>query len=509
MSSVRLSSILTLLLCCSGCTDGSAPSRSPAVAPSLTFTENACPMTIPDGFEEADFRCGTADIPLDWSDPNSETITMAVAVLKARSEPTAVPLVFLGGGPGIPNLDGYLQRTAAHLAPLNEERDIVFFDPRGVGRSTPRLSCPETVDSFLTSYQSPLTSAEDGQAQLDGYRDCYERLTAEGVDPSHHDSAAVVRDLAALMEALGEDSYDLYGLSYGGREAQTMLRDRPDAVRRVILDATIMPDISNTALWPRNFEGALDALFAACEQSPECSAEHPDLSSALTTAVATLNDTPHVTAVPTDDGPLEVHITGDRFLAGLHSALYQRSYIGLLPLVITSVADGSYGLIDAFAPDLVPDLEDIDRGAYASMLCAETIPYDDLATVQAAKAGVDPDIARALGGINGDMLIELCDDWTVERSAADERAPIHSDKPVLVLGDTFDPASPPSYSDRAVDNLSQAQLVRTEGLGHGVFRNAPVDEAGSSCALDIGLMFLDSPSAEIDISCVDAIPPPF
>ncbi|XIF03015.1 hypothetical protein ACF0H2_07395 [Serratia marcescens] len=48
-------------------------------------------------------------------------------------------MVTISGGPGLPGINPYLGNDA-HVARLRKSYDIIGYDPRGVGQSTPKIS---------------------------------------------------------------------------------------------------------------------------------------------------------------------------------------------------------------------------------------------------------------------------------------------------------------------------------------------------------------------------------
>src|SRR6185369_12993584 len=71
--------------------------------------------------------------------PGSRAITLTVAVLPANTlHPLPDPLFIFAGGPG--QAATALAPFAAQLTDVRKDRDIVLFDQRGTGRSSP-LEC--------------------------------------------------------------------------------------------------------------------------------------------------------------------------------------------------------------------------------------------------------------------------------------------------------------------------------------------------------------------------------
>jgi pimeloyl-ACP methyl ester carboxylesterase len=382
--------LLFLTIALSSCSDSSDNARratDESESPRGVWEEHTCWMAIPEGLMETDFTCGTFTVPADWDYPDGDSLAFEVAVLRARTSPSqADPFVFLGGGPGAWNLEGYLYREAATvLSPISETRDIVFFDKRGNGLSTPNLFCPEYYEQTLQAYGVVQEVAEDVDQWLVGYQECHTRLTGEGINLSNFTSYQVASDLKALMGALGYEKYNLYGISYGTREAQVMMRDHPENIRSVILDSTVVPGMGNPANWAPNFERSYNLMLEACSASSECSSSYPDLEETMVTAVNQLNEVPHYSPVSQTDGTtVDVYITGDRFVTAIQQVMYQAGLIPLLPTVIYATAAGDMGLVDSFVPQVLKTSGD-DWGLHAATICAEEVPFSNVETAMTAK----------------------------------------------------------------------------------------------------------------------------
>jgi len=501
-----------LIISTAGCSETTSddPNQGDPVEPS--FEEHACAISPPDGLTLDDFRCGTLTTVFDRDTPDARTVSIEAAVLRARNGDTdAPPLLFFGGGPGVYNLDSYLPAQAAGaLAPINEVRDVVFFDPRGLGQSRPSLACPELGETLTEAYMRAQSSADDAEnGWLAGYRACHERLVADGVDLSQHHSAAIVEDAAELMEALGYESYHVYGISYGGRLVQVMLRDRPEAVVSAILDSTTLVEESFGTQWSANLDRSLQEMFDECATAPSCADANPELEQTFYDVIEALNDTPLSLDVETSDGPVTLLVTGDRFANGIANSLYVADLIPLLPVAISVTATGSDLIVQQFGAALLPSVATLDYGHYASVLCAEEIVFDSEGSLDEAEQGVPQPIVDAWGAVNGPLFLDLCEFWEVEPRPSIEREPVESDIPALVLSGQFDPATPPSYGERAAANLSNSQYLLFPGVGHGVLRSVTREDDSPRCAQQVVVDFLADPASPVDGSCAAALPSPF
>src|SRR5688500_2199012 len=171
------------------------PSESP---------RTSAPCTEP-GLARLGAVCERVGVPENPRAPRGRTIGLHVVRIPARSaERRPDPVFFLAGGPG---------QGAASLAPglfaehaaLNTDRDLVFMDQRGTGRSNP-LACPASesgIASLLESiFDSSLVAA------------CRRRLEARA-DLTMYGAPQVVADIEKVRQVLGVPQVNLHATSYG------------------------------------------------------------------------------------------------------------------------------------------------------------------------------------------------------------------------------------------------------------------------------------------------------
>lgn len=487
--------------------DGGAGGTGGA-ASNLGFMEHPCEAEIPAGFTDDDVRCGSLTALQDRDDPDGPTLTVEFAVVLARQSPgNPDPFVYVPGGPGSEAIDAFFALDANDLLKtVNESRDLVYFDPRGTGRSTPDMRCPERLERANAAYFEPGGAVEDGAARLDGMRDCYDRLTAAGIDLDDFNSQSISADLAEGLQALGYERANFWAESYGGRLIQSLMRDSPELVRSVILDAPIMPDIRATKAL--NFQQSLDALLADCAASPTCDAAYPDLEDQFYSVVESLNETPAVVNVEFRGDEVTVYVSGDRFVAGLQNALNVAGLIPLIPASIRSTFEGDLGIVQTVAPGLLSAFDSIAWGHGASVDCSENAPFWTEAERNEDNADVDPLIVAALAPINEGVDVVQCDFWNVEPQPAIEGEPLVSDIPALILRGEYDTAVPASYTERAAENLANGQYVIFPGFGHVVL-GQEFNPEGTTCGQRLLAQFLEAPTTALDTSCLAELDPPF
>jgi len=471
--------------------------------PRARLLRTACDFNGPAGPESARPDCGFAIVQEDRSRNDGRTIRIPYVACRAPNpDGDYDPIVILGGGPGGP--DGQVASPRCDDPANNRFQarfDIVWLDQRGTGRSLPSLDCPEwraAFSSYLTVAQSV---DEDVAAQQTALRACHDRLASAGVNFGAYTSSASAHDVRDLLLALGYDTWKLYGISYGTRVAMTALRDTPERIRSVVLDAALPLPANWDADFAVNFQRALDTLFAGCANDPACNAAFPDLEQTFFDFVAELNLHPLTLHPPNPAGgaPLTVVVTGDRLLLGIQQAMYDTALLPLVPLVITSAAQGNTALLTAAAAQVaVPSR--IAFGLYHSVLCNEEVPFITPEILAAANAGVRDEIKNALTPFFTQHDLEVCTFWGSSPPAAIENEPVVSDVPALILTGEYDPVTPPAYGRLAAETLSHSTFFELPGIGHGTLN-------GTACAVDLAFAFQSDPSRPPDASCIDEIPP--
>jgi pimeloyl-ACP methyl ester carboxylesterase len=137
------------------------------------------------------------------------------------------------------------------------DRDWVFFDQRGAGRSFPALRCERDKD-YLRRVQN-----------------CWEKFVREGIDLSQYNSARSARDIEELRKALGVKQWNLWGISYGSRLAFAVARDFPASVYAIIHDGPSYPEGQEIIDDFRGTDVAINRLFSKCVADAACASKSP------------------------------------------------------------------------------------------------------------------------------------------------------------------------------------------------------------------------------------------
>src|SRR5687768_1181080 len=95
------------------------------------------------------FECATLEVPLDYANPGGGTVSLALARLEATDPERRIGALLMNpGGPGGSAIDLLLGRGPRFNAEMRARFDLVAFDPRGVGQSTP-IACHDTLQQYI------------------------------------------------------------------------------------------------------------------------------------------------------------------------------------------------------------------------------------------------------------------------------------------------------------------------------------------------------------------------
>jgi pimeloyl-ACP methyl ester carboxylesterase len=467
-----------------------APATDPAAAP---------PVEVTLDWQDCDdgFQCATLTVPLDYAVPDGGTIDLSL-IRKPATNPDARigSLLTNPGGPGGSGVDFARSAAAADgfFAPLNERFDIVSWDPRGTKASSP-IDClsDEDLDAANSSAEAfPDPSDRDtvlgaSRAYIDG---CVANAGEDLLAAVSTENTA--RDMDLIRAGLGEEQISYLGFSYGTYLGATYASLFPDRLRAFVLDGAVdprsyarTPIISNLEQ-ARGFEVAIDRFFGNCAAEPCQFQGGKDAWHALA-------DQLEATPLTTGGDPTRP-VTGASVVNATLIVLYVRQLWPLLDQALADAAAGDGALLQALSDAALgrnPDgTYDAGSGAFPAITAIDqsypsNIAFQDL--LYYAYQAVSPSFgastfwASIAGGYSAF-------EWPVEADAKFS-GPFRNDPgnlPIVVVGTTFDPATPYSGSVAMTRQLRNATLLTMDGDGHTAY-------GGNSTCIDetIDAYFVD------------------
>ncbi len=466
--------------------------------PAASFDPSECPFEVPEG---APVECGFVVVPEDHGQPGGSTIRLATVIVRDQSEGHQPdPVILLAGGPGERVVTNALA-LAPTLAPLHPNRDLIFFDQRGVGLSEPALECPEFVQVMFDLLDEADADVV-AESIFDAHMSCRDRLVGEGHNLSAYTTAQNAADVNAIRTALGYDQINLFGGSYGSLLAQATMRDYPDNLRSVAFNSTLPLETSLFVDATTTTADAIVRLMDACEADDACGKAYPDLQTVLFEVIDRLNAEPiPITVVnPTNDQTYDALLTGDAVRGNLVTFLYISQIIPVLPQAIYDVYNGDFDLMTQLSSTRLALLDLISRGMMISVMCNADLvgkAPEDLLNIMAEQpsqlvTAADPEFTIEYG------MFGICENWPVQAADASAKEPLISDIPTLILEGEFDPVTPPEYGQLVAGYLSNGYYFEFPGVGHDVLSD--------SCAREVAGAFIDDPTRAPDATCIAEMP---
>ncbi|RUO33534.1 alpha/beta hydrolase [Aliidiomarina sanyensis] len=423
-------------------------------------------------------ECGYLTVPEDHLNPTDETLDIYVVRLPAISSGKSPdPLVFLAGGPGqaATELTAFI---ASIFSEVRQTRDILLIDQRGTGKSNPLQCDLQDLDLLLLSEEEiDLTAA----AQT-----CADALD---VNFQHYHTVNAIHDFDAVRRALGYQQINLYGGSYGTRAGLVWMREKPEAIRAVVLDG-LAPTQVVVGPFGTFSQRAYERLVADCAADTACHERFGDVDANYQALRQALREQPPVLQYrdPRSDEIVELLLTEPRLSGTLRNALYSPRTRQLIPLVMDATARGDYrpliGLFNSM------DAENpMYLGLTLSVLCQEDMPRVDETLLTRDRENI------FMGGQLTDDFMSLCAGWPVNSGDPQWAEPVYSELPVLLLSGEQDPVTPPEWAELAAETLPNSRHIVAEHGGHTIVSH--------TCANRLVAQFLDRPGAELDASCID------
>ncbi len=443
----------------------------------------------------AGYQCARVPVPLSYRDPDGPRLSLAVGLLPAVDQKHKLGTVFANpGGPGNPG------RFAPALTPeLHQRFDIVGFDPRGVGASTP-LRCftdPRQAEEFAGVIGDfPRTTTERAR-----HKAAVARLTGlcernAGPLGKHLSTANTARDLDRLRAAIGEPKLRYYGLSYGTYLGEVYANLFPNRAGALALDAVDDPVNWTSGYRPaqaripmstrlggyRDAERALDSFFTACAADTRCAFRGGDLRARYDRILDRLETGPVTITDPETGAPQRVRYQDA--IARVHEALTD-----------SANSPGLAGFLAALEHPLperstaragVPTPADSMLGGGAT-LCADAANPRDPDVWPRYAAAADRQ-ARGFGSYDTYKTLP-CATWDV---ADADRYPgpwNRSTAPILLLADRKgDPETPYAGAERTARLLGKARLLALDDFGHGARGKSRCIDAALNAYLSSGTL---------------------
>ncbi len=410
-------------------------------------------------FADTGLDCARLQVPLDYAAPEGRTAQ--IAVLRHRTDRTRIGSIVLNpGGPGGAGL-GFAASLAGTFG--GGPFDVVGFDPRGVGASTPTLDCLTPAEERAQRAEPDDGSAENVAKSEAKTRDfigkCEQRSGGRDV-LANVGTRDVARDLDVLRAALGDRQLTYVGFSYGTRIGATYGEMFPGNVRAMVLDGAVDPTESAAdALVAQSagFQQAFVAYAADCAAHPGCPlGADPQLATATYQALTR----PLLAAPrPTPDGRTLSY--GDA-TTGTIAALYSPAAWPVLSKALSALRAGDGAPLLALADSYY---DGADNDAHTAIDCVDEDRVTDRAAARATAVRAIAAAPFLDSGVAPVAALDTCGLWPVPPTSTPHLPHADGLPPTLVISTTGDPATPYTAGVRLAAAL-HGRLLTVEGTQH-------------------------------------------
>lgn len=417
--------------------------------------------------------CATFQVPLDYRKPDGRAITITAARNKAAGVSRGT-LLMNPGGPGGSGID-YIEIASDVVSPaIHKALDLVSFDPRGLGRSTP-LKCfnDKQTDAFMEVDQTPDSAAEEQALLASGRRLIRACMHADTQLMQHVSTAEVARDMDVLRALLGQQKLRYLGKSWGAALGYTYAALFPSRTGLVVLDGPVdlKLTLAQSSLQQATaFESAANRFIEWCLQQGSCV-----LGKTVTTArsrliafIKTLDAQPLRTSQKSRPlteqqawtaviGPLYVALGGwDWLNIALESAIQDRDGTELQNINDWFIERSSAGKYKNNGNTLIYAVNCLDRVGSARP--------DQERSELAKQAKSLPLMGRLM--VWGDAV---CSNWPFKAQESLNALTVRNVPPMLIVGSTYDPATPMRWARAVQRQVPNSVLLERVGEGHTAY----------------------------------------
>jgi pimeloyl-ACP methyl ester carboxylesterase len=347
---------------------------------------------------------------------------------------------------------------------LIDRFDIIAWDPRGTGESTPAVNCVDTFDEYY-GLDSPPETPEEKQALIDASQAFNDKCAENsGTILPYISTKASAQDINSLRLALGEEKVSFFGFSYGSELGTTWATMFPETVRAIVVDGAVDPNASSIQKGmnqAKGFEGQLATFLKQCSERTTCEFHNDgDAEAAFDQLVLDI-----------DAKPLEVSkdrtlVTQGVLFTAVAQAMYSDYYWPQLSEALSAAQGGDGKGILQLYDDYYQRNEDGTYGNELEAFLAISCLDDPGATSTEEVDSHIEDFIAAAPRLGGNFAYGYsCALWPVKQ-AAKVAITGKGAGPIVVVGTTGDAATPLSSTRKMAQGIEQGILIVVDANQH-------------------------------------------
>ncbi|KAJ7799978.1 TAP-like protein-domain-containing protein [Mycena olivaceomarginata] len=484
----------------------------------------------------SDNQCARLKVPLDYAHPDGASAAIAMVRIHSAvphdSPSYRGPILINPGGPGGSGVDLAIGRGALISTVVGPEFDVIGFDPRGIGRSTPRVSF------FASRAERAVWTGEFKKQSLNSSADALPRAYAQGIVEGRlageRDDGSLrfintdhtARDMLRIVQAHGLEKIQYWGFSYGSVLGATFASMFPDNVGRLVIDGVVDSENYFATEWNNNLmdtDKAWMAFVDGCVAAGPngCAFYAPtaaELSANLDKLYASLRARPIPVRTNTSFGVVDY--------STLRGAIFQALYrpYQLFPTLAGALADLAEGNATALFKML--ETPAFECACDPSQYRFESVGEAGRAVLCNDGKRISPDyedvLAHYQGLSNSSGWADVWEHIRLPCLAWPEFPKNHfqgpfvanTSFPLLLVGNTADPVTPLWAANKMSHGFNGSVVLTQDSAGHcslsgpsictqkhirRYFLNGTLPAPGTVCAVDAPPFPVPGSDADIDI----------
>lgn len=451
----------------------------------LLAAQNRYPSLKPCDIPEIQTRglCGTIEVFEDQMSMTGKKIPIEVIVFPALSNnPLSSVFCYFTGGNGSEARDKLfiVDTNRSFGRQIRALQDVILMDDRGTGLSSIRCKSMDSLypNSYPLAYDEKLI------------RDCLEEVQGQ-YDLSLYTTPHVVQDYEAVRNELNIPQFDSYGISYGVRVGLEYMRQFPDRIRTITLQASSPPGFNYINEMDVAIQEQLDILFARCQLDSICHTYYPNFQQELYAVRDRLKESPINISYELEKGERKVVYMDDLLFRRMIGHLILHGNVNeLLPLIVHRCYQGNYRLLIRSVGEL-----DLDMPVFLSKFCPEEVKRF---TFDPVAFGAKQLFTQ---GAIGQEKVSACQWWLDLPKADWLEESLRTESPILIFTGQYDANTPVRMGEqvrKTFPEMSRHLILLHEGHYGG----------GNSCRDQIMIEFIKTQQLEtLDTSCLDSLKP--
>lgn len=413
-------------------------------------------------------QCASLLAPYDYNNPSLGHFTLHLTRRASEGPASGYvgPLLVNPGGPGFGGSSLAADAQYYFSPDIIDRFDIIGFDPRGTGKSTPALNCisDDEFDKYFAADNTP-----DNESDLDAIV----ALNKEFVDECRQESGNILqyvttantaRDMDRIRQALGVEKISYFGFSYGSELGATWATMFPTTVRAAVLDGASDPEsdaITSGIQQAAGFEQSLNTFLARCAKNAECPFHNNGNTEAAFDALMQKLDKKPL-FVSSDRARVNQTVA----LTGVAEAMYSENYWPELETALADAqngkGDGLLALYDSYFQRSPEGTYGNELEAFIAISCADDLGPRSVEEVDS----FNDQFLKAAPRLGVSFIHSYsCVFWPTEPNP---KVTITGKGagPIVVVGTTGDPATPYESTQNMARTLENGVLVTVEAEGH-------------------------------------------